>query len=156
MKRLAFNQLVETYGKQLFHYLKLSLPSEEDAKDVYQETLLSLWNSMDSFQKKSSEKTWVFSLGKRRVADFYRKQKVSEPLEEDLLSPSLDKEESLDLQELLTKLPKEERRLIFLIFQMEMTYEEIGELEHIPVGTVKSRFFTIKNKLRKEMEDHHG
>lgn len=152
MDKQAFEQLVDQYGAKLFEYLRLSLPSPQDAGDVYQETLLSAWESRHSFDGRSQAHTWLSVIAKRRIADFYRRRLPTEELEDESDQAS-DFTLSVDLKTSLETLKLSDQRLLFLIFQMGLTYQEIAAIEDIPVGTIKSRFFTLKNKLRTMLKE---
>lgn len=64
---------VDNYGDYLFNYARFKLPSKEIAEDVVQETFLSAFSSYKSFKANSNEKTWLISILKRRIIDYYRK-----------------------------------------------------------------------------------
>jgi len=65
---------VHNYGDYLFTYARLKLPSKEAAEDVVQETFLSAFKAVKGFKGNSSEKTWLVSILKRRIVDYYRKE----------------------------------------------------------------------------------
>ena len=65
---------VEKYADYLYAYARYKLPSKEVAEDVVQETFLSALTSIDGFKGKSNEKTWLVSILKRRIVDYYRKE----------------------------------------------------------------------------------
>ncbi len=65
---------IEKHADYLFAYARYKLPSKETAEDVVQETFLSALSAVDKFQGKSSERTWLVSILKRRIVDFYRKE----------------------------------------------------------------------------------
>jgi len=65
---------LQKYGDYLFSYARMKLPSKEVAEDVIQETFLSAYKSVKSFKGNSSEKTWLVSILKRRIIDYYRKE----------------------------------------------------------------------------------
>ena len=67
-------QWIDNYADYLFIYARLKLPSKEIAEDVVQETFLSAFKAVKSFKGKSSEKTWLVSILKRRIIDHYRKE----------------------------------------------------------------------------------
>lgn len=152
MDKQAFEQLVERSGPKLLEYLRLSLPSLSDAQDVYQESLLSAWQSCHRYDGRAQPTTWLIAIAKRRIADFYRSRTAAEPLDE-TTPQSADFTGSVDLKTTLEKLSPADQRLLFLIFQVGLTYQEIADLEDIPLGTVKSRFHTLKNRLRTMLEE---
>ncbi len=65
---------VNNYADYLYNYARYKLPSKEIAEDAVQETFLSAFTSLKNFKGGSSEKTWLVSILKRRIVDFYRKE----------------------------------------------------------------------------------
>lgn len=63
---------VKIYTKDLFSYTLSKVQQKEVAEDLVQDTFISAYQSYDKFQGKSNEKTWLFSILKRKIADFYR------------------------------------------------------------------------------------
>jgi len=67
-------QWVNNYADYLYNYARFKLPSKEIAEDVVQETFLSAFTGVKNFKGGSSEKTWLVTILKRRIVDFYRKE----------------------------------------------------------------------------------
>ena len=65
---------VERYGDYLFNYAVVRVNDREKAEDLVQETFLAGLKAKDRFLGKSSERTWLTSILKRKVIDIYRKQ----------------------------------------------------------------------------------
>lgn len=65
---------VERYGDYLFNYAFVRVNDAEKAEDLMQETFLSALRAKDNFQGKSSERTWLISILKRKIIDTYRKK----------------------------------------------------------------------------------
>lgn len=65
---------VQKYADYLYNYARMKLPSNEVAEDVVQETFLSAFKSTGNFKGNSSEKTWLVSILKKRIIDYYRKE----------------------------------------------------------------------------------
>ena len=65
---------VEQHGNYLFNYAIVRVNDREKAEDLVQETFLAGLKAQDNFQGKSSERTWLISILKRKVIDTYRKQ----------------------------------------------------------------------------------
>ena len=65
---------VERYGDYLFNFALLRVNDREKAEDLVQETFLAGLKGKDRFMGKSSERTWLTSILKRKVIDVYRKQ----------------------------------------------------------------------------------
>lgn len=151
----AFEQLMSPYLKTLFNYIKFRTGNDADANDIYQETVLSVWQSVAAYKNQSSFKTWVFSIARRRLADFYRKSGKNETLPlTDYENTAIDEDnyegcdERIDVEQALKKLSARDNELVYLVFQAQLSYQDIAEMLNIPVGTVKSRMSGIKAKMR--------
>ncbi len=75
---LAPEQWVNNHADYLYNYARFKLPSKETAEDVVQETFLSAYASVKNFAGKSSERTWLVRILKRRIVDYYRKEARSQ------------------------------------------------------------------------------
>ena len=64
--------MVKTYTKNLFNYTITKVQQKEIAEDLVQETFLSAYQSYENFKNKSNLKTWLFSILKHKIADYYR------------------------------------------------------------------------------------
>lgn len=67
-------QWVDLYGDYLFNYAIVRVNDQEKAEDLVQETFLAGLKAMDNFQGRSTERTWLISILKRKIIDTYRKQ----------------------------------------------------------------------------------
>ena len=153
--RDAFAQLIEPYIKSLFSYILFRVKNNPDANDIVQETMLSIWQSIGSYKSQSSFKTWIFSIARRRITDYYRKNSkhISLPLAnyKNVCAVNGDFDALINriyLNDALLHLTDNENELVYLIFQAQLSYSEISSVLGIPVGTVKSRMSGIKSKLK--------
>ena len=64
--------LVKTYTKDLLGYAIIKVYQKEIAEDLVQDTFLSAHQSYENFKGKSNVKTWLFSILKHKIADYYR------------------------------------------------------------------------------------
>lgn len=63
---------VKTHTKDLFGYAFSKVQQKEIAEDLVQDTFLSAHQSYKNFKGKSNVKTWLFSILKHKIADYYR------------------------------------------------------------------------------------
>ena len=151
--RDAFELLIAPYSKALGGYIAYRARNQSDANDILQETMFSVWRSIGSYKSESTFKTWTFTIARRRLADFYRKDENNLPLSE--LQDVLPAEDELnktitrmDVKSALAKLNDKENELVHLVFHAGLSYAEVSEVLNIPAGTVKSRMSGIKGKLK--------
>lgn len=72
---------VDEHGDYLFRYAFMRLRDEAAAEDMVQETLLAAIQSLASYGGKSSERTWLTSILKHKIIDYYRKSSRETPLD---------------------------------------------------------------------------
>jgi RNA polymerase sigma-70 factor (ECF subfamily) len=70
-------QWVERYGDYLYNYAVVRVNDPQKAEDLVQETFLAALKARENFQGRSTERTWLVSILKRKVIDTYRKQYAS-------------------------------------------------------------------------------
>ncbi len=162
----AFAQLVTTYEKQVYHLCLKMTGSSEDAADLAQEAFFKAWKGLRFYKFESSFSTWLYRLTTNVCIDHLRKQKrqttVSmtmddeedrqeielmdrEPLPEEQI---LSKERKHQIQTAMNKLDEDARTILILRVVEDLSYEQIGQILELNVGTVKSRIARARGKLK--------
>lgn len=67
------NKWIDLYADYLFNYTIVKVNDDDIAKDLVQETFLSALKAMKNFKGEASERTWLISILKRKIIDYYRK-----------------------------------------------------------------------------------
>ena len=162
----AFEELVRTYEKRVYHLALRMCGNVDDAYEVAQEAFLSAWKGMRFFRGDSSFSTWLYRLTSNAAIDFLRRQRrqggsdgVSLDDEDTFLevadpAPSPHQQaERLELRDALARglgaLSPEHRQVLLLRELQDLTYEEIAAALELDLGTVKSRIARAREKLRK-------
>ena len=68
------DQWVDSYGDYLFRYAMTRVANRETAEDIVQEALVAAVQSYGRFQGRSSVKTWLIAILKRKIVDHYRRK----------------------------------------------------------------------------------
>lgn len=71
---------VERYADALYAFALARLRKQEVAEDMVQDTFFSAWKAKDTFLANASEKTWLISILKRKIIDYYRKKSTQNEL----------------------------------------------------------------------------
>lgn len=77
-------QWVDLYGNYMYRYALTRVADQEIAQDLVQEALVAAIKAYERFQGKSSVKTWLIAILKRKVVDYYRRksnQQVTDEIE---------------------------------------------------------------------------
>ncbi len=140
-----------------------------DAEDITQDSFLKVYRKRHLYNGKSSLYTWTYQIAKNTVRDALRRYRLQRRLfwwdesDKDNIEPTefVSSEEgnnTLDsrerkrlLHEALARLPDRDRLIITMRDLEGMSYDEISDVENVAAGTVKSRLFNARQKLRKEL-----
>lgn len=158
MDRSAFKVLFDHYGPRIKAYLKRSGASNDQAEDLTQEVMVSVWRRAKQFDAgKASLTTWIFTIARNKRIDSLRREhgihvELSEALHLEEASGLENNGEinqlSRQVAEAVKDLPAEQRDLLKIFYFEEKTHSEIADAIGIPLGTVKSRLRLALGKLR--------
>lgn len=143
----AFYNFYKIFAPRVFRYALAILRDRYLAEEVVQETMITVWKGAKSFRGQSQVSTWIFGIARNHALRLLRRKPKSLPAEVHPEPEDLDQEERV--RKALEKLPRIEREVVVLAFYQGLLYREITEILGIPEGTVKSRMFQAKHRLRK-------
>ncbi|HEX4384768.1 MAG TPA: sigma-70 family RNA polymerase sigma factor [Myxococcales bacterium] len=128
--------------------------------DLTQEVFLRAWRGQSSFRRQSSAKTWLCRIARNLAIDELRAVRPEPlPVDHDAAAPGIDPGERALVLELLGRMEPDDRLLLVLLCVEQCSIAEIAEVLEVPAGTVKSRAFTLRQKLKQELtrkEAVHG
>jgi RNA polymerase sigma-70 factor (ECF subfamily) len=136
------------------------LRNEQDAQDVVQEAYLRAFKSFSGFHG-SNGRAWLLTIVRNTSYTLLKKNRavdLTTTFDEEIhavgqesVSPAVILEHAEDtelMKNAMNELPVEFREILTLRHQEELSYQEIGEILKIPVGTVMSRLARARGKLR--------
>lgn len=168
----AANELISRYYKEIYAYTFRQTGEVELTKDLTQEIFIHILEKLSAFdEKKASFRTWVYRVASNKITDYYRSRSYREYQQEQMLVPEEDEADSLltDLSELMIR-----KEIIgkvmevvatyqsewIRIFQKkcfeEMTFLEISKELDLSENTVKSRFYQMIRRIKKEVDIDEG
>jgi RNA polymerase sigma-70 factor, ECF subfamily len=159
------DQLIVQYQHRLLRYLLYLTGNRETAEDIFQETWMRVLKRGDQFNGKSRFDTWLFTIARNLVIDVRRKRTMSslEAMREagedgrsfdvaaDGPSPFemyQTSENGQRVAEALLTLEPLHREVLVLRFHEELSLEEIAQVTHSPLSTVKSRLYRGLSALK--------
>lgn len=145
----AFDALYRMYGPKLEAFLRQVLGNGQAAEDVMQDTFTRIWQRPNGFEpERGTLRAYLFGAGRKRAAEWWRKQDA--PSAAVLNEPSKCTTETASLvSNAFAQLQEDERALLWLREVEGQSYAELAEILEIPVGTVRSRLFAAREKLRR-------
>lgn len=152
----AFRALVARWQEPLWRHAFRLTGRDDTAWDVLQETWLSIAGDISRLADPASFRRWAYTIITRRAADWARQQANRTVAIPDVADVAADLPAANDAVELLRaalqRLPREERVLLSLRHIDEFDGAEMAEILGVPEGTVKSRLFHARQKLRDIIE----
>lgn len=151
-----FRHLVERYQSEAIGHATAILGNHEDAKDAVQEAFIDVFQALDRFDLDRSFYPWFYIILRNRCYKLTRVRKqceVSSSDEMEILAPTktVKPEESMLLDQCLLELPAQDRELITLRHLDGLSYQELAERLEVPQGTIMSRLYHARKKLRDKL-----
>jgi RNA polymerase sigma factor (sigma-70 family) len=159
--------------KPLYNFAFRLTFDEDDAHDLVQETYLKAYRFIDSYEKGTNAKAWLFRILKNSFINDYRKQSkqpgmvdyqeveayynsddVDEPITADLRVDAFKDMLGDEVANALNALDVDFRTIIILCDLEGFTYEEMAKILDIPIGTVRSRLHRARQLLKEKLKEY--
>jgi RNA polymerase sigma factor (sigma-70 family) len=166
MTKIQFNKALLNLRVKL-HFYALSLTSDsERANDLLQETMLKVLTYRDKFKQNTNFKAWVYTIMKNTfINDYRRNVKIRNTFGdsyidfcylfqmENIYQTPNSIYNTKEIHHNINAL-EDEYRIPFTMFLEGYKYKEIAEKLDIPIGTVKSRIFLTRKRLKKSLQEY--
>ncbi|MCM3628587.1 RNA polymerase sigma factor [Paenibacillus glycanilyticus] len=147
-----------TENKENIYRLAYSyVKNKEDALDIVQDAIYKAMTSIESLKDKAAVKSWFYRIVVNTSLDFLRKHKRVHPMEQEKLESyapnAVDSYTDIDLVKTLADLPSKYREVVVLRYFEDMKIEEVADVLHENVNTVKTRLYQALRLLRVKLKD---
>ncbi|MCI6720584.1 MAG: RNA polymerase sigma factor [Clostridiales bacterium] len=159
---LDFDTLFETYQTEALRAAYLICGNRADAEDAVQEAFVQCYRHLDALRDPEKAKAWLFRIltrtawrvsGKSRretpVDDLYA---GCEPADEDAEAPILRADRAAQLRRALARLEVKQRTAVVLYYYNGLSVRQTARAMGCLEGTVKSRLYHAREKLRTILE----
>jgi RNA polymerase sigma-70 factor (ECF subfamily) len=162
----AFAEVFEGL-RPLVYAVACRLAGPDDAEDVVMDTYLKAWKALPRFRQGSSLRTWLYRISHNCALDYLRNRKrkaethwddapsegarienVPDGAQRSPAEAMSDRETGHLLTRAMARLSPEHRTSLELRFADEMSYAEIAAATGVSIGTVMSRLFNAKRRLK--------
>jgi len=172
----AFEQLIEPHVGRLYNYLARMVGDPFDAEDLTQEVILRAHRAIGSFRGGATFQTWLYRIATNIAVDALRRRgrrsarvsSLDDPLQaeegavaRDVPDTQRDPQQLAEASELVEEVQKAiselspKLRAVVVLFDLQgLTYEEISQALRLPLGTVKSRLFNARSRLKQILEPY--
>jgi RNA polymerase sigma-70 factor (ECF subfamily) len=163
----AREELFRRHRNDAYRYAYRQLGHEHDALDVVQESMLKAFSRLTDFDGRSAFRTWLLRIVINTAFDWGRRRKRRpggrggddgdlaqyEGVACDDPSRRLHQEDlRIALDRALDHLSLTIRSTFVLFAELGLSYKEIAEIQHVPIGTVMSRIHAAREKLQAELD----
>ncbi len=151
--RKAFELLYKRWHPKLLRFAYRRTGEQEAALDVMQNAALTMAKDIHRLKEPSAFGAWAYTIVRRRAADQIQKNVRFKQLKTELARQPLpdrnnNAEHAFSVKHTLKSLPEAERKLLILFYIDGMRVAEIAAALGLPMGTVKSRLFAAREKLK--------
>jgi RNA polymerase sigma-70 factor, ECF subfamily len=153
--REAFHALYDCYGARVLAMVRRQVPVRQLAEELVQDVFVAAWIGARSYREEIGDpERWLLGITRHKLQDHWRRLRglmraVGAHAEQARLEARMaDIDLRLAIEEALTGLPAEQRRLLDLIYQGGLTFAEAARALGVPQGTVKSRVHAALVTLR--------
>ncbi|BDB54994.1 DNA-directed RNA polymerase sigma-70 factor [Flavobacterium ammoniigenes] len=154
----AFQKLLHTYQRPLYHHIRNIVLNHDDTDDVLQNTFIKIFQNLKNFKGESKLFSWMYRIATNESLTFIkqkaRKLKVST---EELNTKSIDNlvsdvyfegdEIQLKLQKAIALLPTKQQLVFKMKYFEELKYEEIAAILNTSVGALKASYHHAVKKI---------
>jgi len=159
--RDAFSRLFAHFAPLVKSFaLSGSALAAAHADEIVQEVMLKVWQKAKVYNpRRASASTWIYTIARNYRTDLYRRlQKFDTPLSaEDIWEEQVGEEPFVEVQqkrnetrvrEMLAELPREQARILAMVYMEGKSHSEAANQLSLPLGTVKSRVRLAMRKLQ--------
>lgn len=150
-------ELFEQLRRPLFGYLYRLTSDRNIAEDLLQETLLTIYARIETFNDDFQFMPWAYAIARNKFLEFKRKNsrviRIHPEISAFNTEPSVScfsssKDLDIDLKSVLSQLSDPVREAFILKHFQNLTFVEVAGLQEIPVPTAKSRVLFAVKKIR--------
>ena len=164
-QELAFEELLMRYKNGLYQYIMSQVHDEGTAGDLFQEVFLSLYTHAADFKAQGKVKAWLFLTARNKMLNYFRDHKPVASLDEqdeegnefwheilpdgeqDHLEQLQSQEGFARIKQVIDSLPPHQQEMLYL--RQYLSFAEIAEMLHKPLGTVLADCHRAVQKVRK-------
>jgi RNA polymerase sigma-70 factor (ECF subfamily) len=165
----SFTLLIRRWERPIYALAYRVLGREDDARDICQDTFLRAFRALPGFKGEAKFSSWLYRITLNLCRDWLRRKKrtpvvqVPEGVELSDLAAERGPMESIEdlvarrqlsaaVAAAMKALPAEQRTAIVLKEFHGLTFQEIADLQQIPLSTVKTRLYQGLSVLRRTLD----
>ena len=146
----AFDELYKKLSPMV-HGIVLARVPRDEVDDIVQEVFITAYKKLDTLRDKNAISPWIARIARNRAMEFYRRNKPTEELSENLSHNNNAQTEAKEILEAIRKLPETYRETLILRLVEGMTGPEIAEQTGLKHESVRVNLHRGMKLLRKKL-----
>jgi RNA polymerase sigma factor (sigma-70 family) len=159
----AFAQLHDLWSSDLRRFAAVKLGVGDGGDEVAQDAWIAIAKSLHQLDDPACFPRWALRVVERRCCDWLRRRRTAQtglvPLTTEIAETAAapaphdgDDDGTTRLRAAIASLDHEARTLLHLFYEQGLSVAELAEVLDVPIGTAKSRLFTLRQTLRQSIE----
>ncbi len=162
----AYSELIVRYRDKVFRTVNGMICNYEDARDITQEVFYKAFINLDKFRGDAMFSTWIYRIAVNMSKNYFRRanrqtnnyddnffNEIKDDNASEMGSDIEDRELLRTLYKALDKIDYRYRGVLILKEINQLPYEEIADVTGLDIGTVKSRVYRAKSKLKELLKN---
>ncbi|KAB2334883.1 sigma-70 family RNA polymerase sigma factor [Cytobacillus depressus] len=153
----VFQELMEEEKIKLYKMAYIYMKNEDDALEVFQETVCKAFTSIKNLKDERYFSTWLTRILINTAIDLLKRKKRVIPMEREILESKMtlyqSSEKDPDLLEAVLELDEKYKTVLVLRFYKDYTVKQIAEFLDCPQGTVKTNIHRGINLLKGKLKE---
>ena len=159
LKKQNFIQIINENRGTIRSLCKIYYGSNEDQKDAFQDIILQLWKSFDTFRGESEISTWIYRVSLNTILTKIKKEKKSitvEPIDlHHLYLSNAKADDNVELLHIIIQSLKDIDKAIVVLHLEGYQNKEIAEILNMSPTNVGSRFNRVKSQLKMKFNNEY-
>ena len=154
---MEFDKIYESHWDKIYRLCMGYVNDPDQAKDLTQETFITVWEKLPTFRNESNIGTWIYRIATNTcLSQLKKRDKVKKAIELDNMNlpdpPDMDDEIKL-LYQFISELPELDRIIISLELE-EIKQNEISKIVGLSDSNIRVKIHRIKEKLTLKFKNH--
>lgn len=148
IQKEVFAELVRENKVPMYRLAYGILRNQMDAEDAVSEAVVKAFERLNSLRDPEKFKPWIMQIVANEARKLYGKKKRVDLVEDASEMKLYHEDTKNELWDIVVRLDEKSRAVVILFYYEQLSLKEIGGVLDISEGTVKSRLFRAKEKLR--------
>lgn len=148
--------IIERYASKLLRYASNMIREKDLTAHIVQDAFIKGYVNLNGFDSKKKFSSWIYRIVHNEAMNVLKKTKREKPIpegfdfesEEDIEKSFEQKETSVRVEKCLGVLPRIYSAPLALFYFEDKSYQEIGDILRIPIGTVGTRISRAKKLMK--------